>query len=194
MRPSIGLLSCSFVILTFSSAVAGQTEKTFPTNDEILLVLTQTDRAIQQYSLLIDQEESLMSPKGADAVAKDRETVRGLETAVKAFRLYPQKFNGPLGFAFFEWIDDASRNANLCATYAASQAPLQITPRDTSKAESLVHLAQSCSDASTLLYTVSENAGALYLRYVSASEDTANRCGTLLQQCTNILRNKPAPK
>jgi hypothetical protein len=34
------------------------------------------------------------------------------------------------------------------------------------KAESALHLSHNCTDASTLLYTVSENAGALYTRHV----------------------------
>lgn len=109
-------------VLTFSFAFAAsaQTEKAFPTNDEINLVLAQTERAMQQYKPLIDQEEIQLSKSYTDAVAHDREVVNALETAVKAFKANPQGFNGPLGFPFFEWLDDADRNAVLCESGAAT--------------------------------------------------------------------------
>ena len=57
-RAASKMASCrfAFVLLTIGFAVAAnaQTEKTFPTNDEITLVLTQTQRAIQQYKPLIE--------------------------------------------------------------------------------------------------------------------------------------------
>lgn len=103
------VLSCfAVLVLTGFAAASAQTEKTFPTEAEIGLVLTQTDRAVRLYKPLIDQEEILMGTSGADAIAHDRQVVSGLEMAVRAFKGKPQGFNGPLGFAFFEWLDDAS--------------------------------------------------------------------------------------
>jgi hypothetical protein len=81
----------------FSVVAKAQTEKTFPTDTEINLVLTQTERAIQQYSPLIDQEEVQLGKSGADTIAHDRQVVSGLEMAVKAFKGKPQGFNGLLG-------------------------------------------------------------------------------------------------
>jgi hypothetical protein len=190
MRAGMRLLFCGFAIVAVSLPVAGQSEKSFPTDDEIRLVLTQTERAVQQYSLVIEQEASLMGSEGAPAAAKDREVAGNLETAIKGFRLHPQAFNGHLGFVFFEWLDDASRNANLCAMSATAEIMPSVGPGQTSKAQSLLRLAQSCSDMATLFYTVSENAGALYLRYVTTEEDTANRCGTIVEQCTSILKKQ----
>jgi hypothetical protein len=88
----------------------------FRTDDEIRLVLTQADRAIAQYKPLLDQEQQVLGKEGAAAVAKNREVLAGLELAIKGFKKNPQAFNGPLGFAFFEWLDDASRNAVLCSS------------------------------------------------------------------------------
>jgi hypothetical protein len=133
--------------------------RTLPADDDINLVLDQTERAIQQYRPLINQEEMVMGKTGSYAMAKDREVVSSLEMAVKAFRKHPQGFNGPLGFAFFEWLDDASRNALLCANYASSQVTVQTINGNIDKAHSLLHLAQSCNDTSTLIYTVSEKCG-----------------------------------
>jgi len=122
----MGLLRCTsalvFLTIGFAGAAYAQTEKTFPTDDEINLVLTQTDRAMQQYKPLIDQEEIQMGKSYTDAAANDRNVVNSLEMAVKAFRSKPQAFNGPLGFAFFEWLDDAGRNAVLCASGAGTHA------------------------------------------------------------------------
>jgi hypothetical protein len=64
--------------------------------------------------------------KGEADVANDREVVRGIETAIKAFGKNPQAFNGPLGFSFFEWLDDADRNALLCASSAANEATVKM--------------------------------------------------------------------
>jgi hypothetical protein len=75
--------------------------------------------------------------------------------------MFGQAFNSDLGFAFFEWIDDADRNILLCATGASTQAVSLMLDGKTAKARSLAQLSQSCMDMSSLLYTVSENAGAL---------------------------------
>jgi len=187
--------ACALVLLTTGFVVVAnsQTAKTFPTDDEISLVLTQTERAIQQYKPLIDQEEAQMGKSATDAVAHDREVVGGLEMAVKAFKGKPQGFNGPLGFAFFQWLDDADRNAVLCGSGASTQAALQMMAGNRDKAASLLHLAQSCTDVSTLIYTVSENAGSLYQRYVEAEQQLAVRGVEAAERCTDILKKNGLP-
>jgi hypothetical protein len=71
-------------------------------------------------------EEQMYREKGETAVAKDREVVRGIELAIKGFGKNPQSFNSPLGFSFSEWLDDADRNALLCASGAATEATINI--------------------------------------------------------------------
>lgn len=66
-----------FLVLLCLSFVCRAQEPNFPTNDEINLLLTQTERAVGQYKPLLDQEESLFGKKGKEAVAKDREVVQG---------------------------------------------------------------------------------------------------------------------
>jgi len=193
------LFRCTTTLVFLTIGIAGvataQNKKTFPTDDEINLLLTQTERAIQQYKPLIDQEEIQMGKSGTDTVAKDRQVLSGLEIAVKAFKASPQGFNGPLGFAFFEWLDDASRNSSLCAIYASSEGALQVIAGDRSKANSLLNLAQSCNDVSTLIYTVSENAGSLYQRYVEAEQQLAAHGAEVAGKCADILKNNcVAPK
>jgi len=63
------------LFLTSVAVVNAQADKPFPTNDEIKLLLTQADRAIQQYKLLIDQEEAQMGKTYVQAVANDRHVV-----------------------------------------------------------------------------------------------------------------------
>jgi hypothetical protein len=61
------------------------------------------------------------------------------------------------------------------------------------KATSLLHLAQSCTDASTLISTVSENAGSLYQRYVEAEQQLAVQGAEVAEKCTDILKKNGAP-
>lgn len=192
----MALIRCAsaFILLGVSFASA-QTDKSFPTNDEIQLVLTQTERAMQQYKPLIGQQEIRMGKTATEAVVKDRQVVEALELAVKTFKSQPQGFNGPLGFAFFQWLDDASRNALLCGSSASGQATVQLIAGNREKAESLIHLAQSCSDMSTLIYTVSENAGALYQRYAGGMAQLVGQATETAQQCVEVLKkNGGSPK
>jgi hypothetical protein len=187
----------ALVVLTvgFALVANAQNEKTFPTDAEIKLVLTQTERAIQQYKPLIDMEAAHLGEDGADTIAHDRQVVSGLETAIKAFKGKPQGFNGPLGFAFFEWLDDASRNAALCAGGSSNQAMSEMIAANKDRAESLLRLAQSCAGMSALIYTVNENAGSLYQRYVAAEQELAEQAAEVAQKCTDILKkNSASPK
>lgn len=190
---------CIFVLLAFavyvpSARSQSKNDVNFATDDEIRLVLTQADRAMDQYKPLLDQEQQVLGKEGAEAVAKDREVVQGIELAIKGFGKNPQAFNGPLGFSFFEWLDDASRNAVLCSTNAANKAFQSILNGNKDKAISELHLSQSCTDASALLYTVSENAGALYTRYVESEQKLAAEGARVAQRCAEILKQNGITK
>jgi hypothetical protein len=91
------ILTLLLLVVGLTIPAYAQKEKAFPTDEEIRLVLTQTDRAIQQYKPLIDQQETQLTGV-KEAAANDRKVVAALEIAVKAFREKPQAFNGPLGF------------------------------------------------------------------------------------------------
>lgn len=184
---------CLLVLLAISvccpnSIGQSKNDVNFASDDEIRLVLTQAERAIDQYKPLLDQEQQVLGKEGDEAVAKDREVVQGIELAIKGFGKNPQAFNGPLGFSFFEWLDDASRNAVLCSTNASTKAFQSILGGNKDKALSELHLSQSCSDASTLLYTVSENAGALYTKYVESEQKLAAEGARVAQRCAEILK------
>jgi|HubBroStandDraft_4_1064222.scaffolds.fasta_scaffold28475_5 hypothetical protein len=183
--PIFRISALVLLAVRFVSVANAQTDKPFPTDDEVNLLLTQTERAIQQYKPLIDQEEIQMGKSYSEAAAKDRQVVNALEKAVKAFKTKPQTFNGPLGFIFFGWLDDADRNALLCA----SGASLQASQADTaSRGSTLLHLAQNCTYASTLIYTVSENANSLYGKYVEAEAQLAEQATETVKKCTEVLK------
>ncbi|MGD0294477.1 MAG: hypothetical protein ABSB30_11520 [Terracidiphilus sp.] len=188
----MSLFRCAsaFVLLAVGMAVAAyaQTDKSFPSEYEINLMLTQAEQAIQQYKPLIDQQESQVGKSAQDAATNDRQVAASLQAAVNALKSNPQEFNGPLGFAFFQWLDDASRNAALCASSASSQAESQMKNGNTAKANTLHHLAQSCTDASSLLHAVSKDAGSLYVRYLEAERQSAIRNDEMMKQCTEILK------
>lgn len=190
--PILRCACLAFLIGGLSVGANAQT-KHFPTDDEINLVLTQTERAMEQYKSLIDRAETEIGKGYAEAAANDRHVVAGLETAVKAFKVKPEGFNGPLGFAFFEWLDDASRNAVLCASGASMESEKSLTNGDISRASDLIHLAQNCQDVSALIYTVSENAGALYQRYVEAQEELAVQGAQIATKCADILKKQSPP-
>jgi hypothetical protein len=188
---------CALVLFIVGFAVVGHTqdEKTFPTDDEINLLLTQTDRAVQQYKSVIDQEQIQMGKSYAEAIARDRQVVNALEVALKALKAHPQGFNGPGGFAVILWLDDADRNALLCASGALSQSTIDMTAGDKDKASNLIHLFQTGTDASLLLYTVSENASSLFQRYVEGEEQLAAQGLETAQKCMDILKkNDITPK
>ncbi|HEY5331020.1 MAG TPA: hypothetical protein VIJ79_14125 [Acidobacteriaceae bacterium] len=184
----------SFVLFTIFTVVANaQADKTFPTNDEINLMLTQSERAIQQYKPLIDREATEMGKSGAMAATKDREAMRNFEVGLKAFRVKPQAFNSPAGFIFLEFLDDQSRNATLCGGGALSQVTLQMMDGNITKADSLTHLSQSCTDVSASIYTARENAKSLYLRYVEAEQQLAGQGVEAAGKCMAILKKKSVP-
>lgn len=139
MRLIRSVCATLFILCVVTSAHAQKHDKKydtkFPTGDEIKLVLTQAERAIGEYRPLLDMEEKMLGKAGAAAVKKDRETVHGIDVAIAAFGKNPQVFNGPLGFAFFEWLDDACRNALLSSESAMNSATEGLMDGDKQKAQ-----------------------------------------------------------
>lgn len=184
------LILVCIIPLSCSTSRCQDKEPTFPTDEEIKLVLTQTNRAIEQYKPLIDMEEKLLGKPGTEAVINDRDVVRSLELALRGFGKNPKAFNSSLGFGFFEWLDDASRNAALCSSNAMSDAVTSGLLGEKERVDSDIQLSQSCINVSTLFYTVSENAGALYTRYLQGVEKLAAEGAKVAQECGKALKQK----
>jgi hypothetical protein len=58
------------------------------------------------------------------------------------------------------------------------------------EANALVLHARSCAEDSALLYTISENAGTLYQRYIQSEEALAKEAFGVAQKCTDILKER----
>lgn len=190
--------ACRLVILLVAwmvlcAAIAdAQTERAFPTDDEVGLLLTQTERALERYKPLLDEQEAQIGKSVADDVAKDREVVSSLEASIKTLSAKRQSFNGPLGFAFFESLADADRNALRCGFAASSQSGGYVIAGDHEKADALLHLSQKCMDISMLVYTISENASSLYKRFIQAEDQWAAHSTQEARQCEDALeKNRP---
>jgi len=138
-----------------------------PTDDEINLMLTQLERAMDQYEVLITQEDKLLAGVHEADTTTDKRLIDLWKTLDKGLRGSPQKFNSQGGFDLLILVDDAARNAALAATNASKQTTQEVIAGRTQKAELMVTLMQNASGTSTLLYTVSENCTALYQRYLT---------------------------
>src|SRR6202035_4966787 len=106
--------SCAHVTLIlmvqFAITANAQSEKVFPTDGEITLLLAQADRTIERYKPLLDEQETQIGKSVADEIAKDRQSLSTLEMVMKNFKNRRSAFNGLQGFTFLESLHDAERN------------------------------------------------------------------------------------
>jgi hypothetical protein len=61
---------------------------------------------------------------------------------------------------------------------------------DSTAALSYLQLAQSCTSVSNLMYTISENAAALYQRYVDGEQDLAQKAFNEMNKCLDVLKQQ----
>ena len=187
------LVVLAVAMMVSCAAIArAQSERAFPTDDEVALLLAQTGRALDRYKPLLDEQEAQIGKSVEDDVASDRKLVSSLETSMKVLSAKRQSFNGPLGFAFFESLVDADRNALRCGFAASSQSSGYVIAGDHDKADALLHLSQQCMDVSMLIYTISENASSLYKRFIQAEDQWAAHSTQEARQCEDALeKNRP---
>ena len=188
--------TCALVLLVVGLALRGyaQDSKPFPTDDEINLLLTQGERAMQQYKSVLAEEERLMGKLPADVAAVDQQVFSIWNAVYAALKVQPQKFNGLPGYAVLLRLNYAGKNALLCGTTALNTSTVFFMAGDTGKASSLIRLAQTCMNAATLLYTVSENAAALFEKYILAEEALARNGFEVAQKCSEALKKLAAER
>jgi len=175
------------VVLQFAIVTNAQSEKVFPTDEEIGLLLAQADRTIQRYKLLLDEQEAEIGKSVADEIAKDRESLNTLETVMKGFKNKHSRFNSPQGFTFLESLHNADRNLLRCVNTASSGSTGYMIAGNRDKADALLRLSQSCMDVSLLIYTISENASTLYQHFIEAQDEWAAHSTQEARQCENAL-------
>jgi hypothetical protein len=173
-----------------SSVVCGQKtdDIKFPSDSEVKLLVTQAQRATEQYEASVGLEDKLLGQTGKEGVEKDRQVLQGLKLLLSGLEKHPDKSNGILGFELITSLDDASRNAHICAGSAVTFGSQEGAEGKTSSATTLFTLAQSCQNSGVLLYTVSESASALYENYLKGIEKLAETATEVMTQCQDALK------
>jgi hypothetical protein len=190
----VATIILTVLLFTVATRIAGYgQDKSFPSDDDINLAISQTNVAMVQYRLAVEQEERLMGKVAADANARDRKTLENWGFASKALSSKPQMFNSVVGFDFVLMLDEASRNEALCSVSALSKAAIAAV-QDASKATPFINLSNTCMDASTLLFTVREGVAALYQKYVEAEERLADKGIEVAGKCADALKKEAAIK
>jgi hypothetical protein len=188
------LFACCFLYAMLISPPADcqdQVDKSFPTKDEIQLVVTQTDRATSQYELALTLEAKLLAD--GKSLETDKRLIHGLKTFVDVLTKKPEGFNRVEAFQFVLLLDDASRNATLCYGEAISKG-LEAVASHTGTADEYLVLAQSCNALSGSFYSISENAAALYQRYLNGLEDNEEQAFSTMNKCMDALKKKAPAK
>jgi hypothetical protein len=170
-----------------------KTEIQFPTTEEITLVLTQSERAFEQYKNSVIMEQTLESSKrDPESLKKDQELVEMSHKLVVALKEHPDKFHGLGGLLLLSTLDDASRNAALCSSSgSAGIAKGLIDHFDPKDAYQIMTVMQNCSDVSLHLYTVSESVHVLMVRELEAQQDLNNQAIELATKCGEMMKNQP---
>ena len=168
-------------------------ERKFPAIDQIQLLLTQSERAFGIYEQAIEQETQA-GGKIAQAVPKDREVLTAARHLLALLKKSPDGFNGPAGFLLVGNLDDASRNMSICMGTAGLESGFQVTGGNVSEGQRNLHLAQTCMDASTLLYTVSETAFNMYSDFLQAHDEMTKSAMSNLEKCVNVLKENQKQK
>jgi len=164
-----------------------QVEKTFPTNDEINLVLNQSERALERYKNLLEDQQTQIGQSVTDQVAEGRRISGALAEAIKAIKPRPFAFNGPAGFTLLQTLSAADRNSLRCEVAAASQSAGYMIAGKPDTSDTLLHLSQSCMDLSTLIFTISEQAGSLFKRYVTTEDQQAAQTREEARRCADEM-------
>jgi hypothetical protein len=110
-----------------------------------------------------------------------------------ALKKKPEAFNGLGGLLLLTTLDDASRNAALCASTGTLDITHEILSKvkNTNSAYRILAVAQKCIDVSLHLYTVSESVNALLVRTMEAQENLGQKAVETLDKCTAALRSAP---
>lgn len=170
-------------------------DKPFPSDDEVKLVVSQTDVAMLQYKQAVGQEEQLMGKTTAEENARERKTIADWEFVSKELNSKPQAFNSVVGFDVVLMLDESERSEMLCSVAALSTGTLTAVAQDLTMANSFVNLSHTCMDSATLLFTVREGVAALYQRYVEAEKQLADEGLQVASKCADVLnKNNTASK
>jgi len=179
----------SFCLILFPAfARASQEDKPadLPSDTEIKLVMAQARQAFEQYKSVVPHAEQLL---GKEPFEPDRLLLEHWEKTAKTIGPNPQGFNSEAGLDVLVDLDDAARNTALCSDQASTAVLNDISNLHSQKSQLLLELHQSCLGASKQLFSASENANALYTRYVTWQRQSSGKAAEALAQCNEALQN-----
>ncbi len=189
------------IVLLLSSVTASTQQQKraqvdFPTKEEINLVVTQAERAFEQYKTSVAMEANLQSARDEpSALRKDEEVVEMSHKLIEALKKNPGGFHGLGGLLLLSALDDASRNAALCSTSGTGEIAKGLIDRfDAKEAYRIMTIIQTCTDVSTHLYTVSESVHALMVRELEAQQDLNEQATQMANECNAAIKNLPKKK
>lgn len=192
MRKGSLIVSALFLLGSISTAQESKSHKTFPTKEEIELVVSQAERAFEQYKQSVEFEADLpAAQKDKSALDKDKQIVELSGELIDGLRKKPDVFYGLGGLLLLTTLDDASRNAALCGTSGMSDIGSELLkPKpDTSLGYRILAITQKCNDVSAHLYTVSESVNALLVASVEAQQELNEQTTAVLTRCGAALKN-----
>jgi hypothetical protein len=196
MRRRLVVLSlcCTIAIPLLAQQTQDDEKPNFPTDDEVRLVTEQSDRAFSIYERSLDLEAELPSVKsGKIFMEKDRQVLEQGKLIVAKLKTDSKSFHGLLVLILLVTLDDASRNAALCSGTSMADQSLSIHDKHGEiEAYKLLQVSQSCLDASTQLYTVSENVHQLLVRDMTSNDLLTQQEDKALKNCASMLN--PARK
>jgi hypothetical protein len=185
-------LLCVWLLFLFFSLLpaAAKEDKppNFPDDDQIRLLLSQADRAFQNYESAVNMERlQLGDAAGAE---KDQEVSSAFRELLPKLKQNLQMFNSPFGFLLIIDLDDASRNMAVCMSQGGMSASNFLLAGNTSAGRERLLLAQTCMDATTLLYTVSETATKMYEDYLLANAVLQDTMLKTVTKCSDVLQKQ----
>jgi len=174
-------------------------EPDFPTTDEIQLVVTQSERSIEQYRQSVVLEAELVSAKeDPSGVRKDQELIESATKLIAALKKNPEGFHVLGGLLLLSLLDDASRNAALCSNTGMAEITQGLIAKpDANTAYRILNISNGCIAASTHLYTVSESVEAMLEREMKAQQNLNEKAMNVAKKCTGVLKQmtpKDGPK
>jgi hypothetical protein len=187
------VLSILLWVFPNQPGVAKQDDETNPpTTEEIQLVVTQAERAFQQYKDSLELEAQLPSAKAnPDSSVGDRQTFEAAKELVGRLKSNPDSFHGPLGLLLLTTLDDASRNAALCSNSANTDIIVKMAqgkPMSDPQISAMSDTVKSCAYVSAQLYTVSENVHALVLREMDSLLGMNRKAMETVEKCAERIK------
>lgn len=176
------------LFLTSSCIAQEHDEPRFPTKEEIQLVVTQAERAFDQFKSSVATEAELpTSNKDGSGVKKDQELIAMSVKVIDVLKAKPEAFNGLFGLFLLTTLDDASRNAALCVTSGIGDLAEMLSKQDVASGYRIAGITQKCTDVSAHLYTVSESVNELLVRNMQAQQSLNEKVVDGLTKCTAAL-------